>query len=142
MKRRRKEREVNVPVASIGDIAFLLIIFFMICSNMASESSVPLEPPASRHLLDLNRGPLVVSLNAKGEIYLDDDKLEPPDPEAVEYWVAGRLKGNSNLQARVVTFRCDKEVSKETFEPVMEAISTGGGIIAAVGAGADNNREK
>jgi biopolymer transport protein ExbD len=141
MKRQRRDNAVNVPVASIGDIAFLLIIFFMICSNISSESSVPLEPPTAPKLLELTKGPLTVSLNEKGEIYLDDQKLEPPDPEAVEFWVAGRLKGNTNAITRVVTFRCDKSVPKETFEPVMEAISTGGGIIAAVGASGEEHRE-
>ena len=37
---RKKRRSVTVPVASMGDIAFLLIIFFLVCSSILSNSEI------------------------------------------------------------------------------------------------------
>jgi hypothetical protein len=34
---------------------------------------------------------------------------------------------------RIVLFKCDQAVDKKVFEPVIEAISKAGGIVAAMG---------
>jgi hypothetical protein len=51
----------------------------------------------------------------------------------VEWGIAALLKDRTSPDQRVVMFRCDKEISREVFEPVLEGIAKGGGLIAAVG---------
>ena len=50
MKKRRRRRTIIVPVVSMGDIAFLLIIFFILCSNIAREAGIAVAPPVSADL--------------------------------------------------------------------------------------------
>ena len=42
-KRRRRRMMILIPVASIGDIAFLLVIFFVLCSRIAKDPSVDMK---------------------------------------------------------------------------------------------------
>lgn len=129
MRKRRRRVAINVPVASMGDIAFLLIIFFMVCSRFAQEA--PLEPPKSIDAREVTKGQISVSIDAEGLIYFQGRLM--PDASAVEWGVRSMVEGKTAEQARTVMFRCDRSVSKEKFEPVLEAIAKGGGLIAAIG---------
>jgi len=44
-KRKRQRRKIAVPVASMGDIAFLLIIFFMVVSNFFKTPKIDADMP-------------------------------------------------------------------------------------------------
>ena len=48
--RRRKKPSLVLPLSSMGDIAFLLIIFFMLASNFMKTNKVELEKPLSPDL--------------------------------------------------------------------------------------------
>ena len=43
------------------------------------------------------------------------------------------VAGKKAEQARIVMFRCDRRVTRKSWEPVIEAIAEGGGLVAAVG---------
>jgi len=130
-RRRRRRSKIVVPVASMGDIAFLLIIFFMICSNFAKEAGIPVEPPRSPDLDRVKQTTTVVSVDADGQIYFQGHRIH--NAKAVETEVAELLKTATTADARNVLFRCDRKVAKDIFEPVMDAITRGGGTIVAVG---------
>ena len=131
MKKRRKRRStITVPVASMGDIAFLLIIFFMVCSRLAQEG-VRIDPPVSLDSVELENYPVIVAVDAAGAIYVHG--LQVPDADSVEAVVRQALQGKTTEKQRTVLFRCDRAAEKRIFEPVIEAIARGGGIIAAVG---------
>lgn len=131
-KRRRKRRNaIAPPVASMGDIAFLLIIFFMICSNFAKEANIEAEPPRSPDLELLERSMISVSIDKDGVIYLNGKKV--PDSDAVEYGVNALIGDKAEVKQRTVMFKCDYKVDRRIYEPVLDAIATGGGIIAAQG---------
>lgn len=130
MKRRAK-REINVPVASMSDIAFLLIIFFVLCSNFGQKVAVQLRPPQSPDVAVMQETQLSVAISQDGRIYVHNREM--PDAEAVEWAIAALLKDRKTQDQRTVMFKCDSEISKEVFEPVLEAIAKGGGLIGAVG---------
>ena len=132
MKRRRsRKNQVRIPVASMGDIAFLLLIFFVLCSNFAQNVAVQLKPPRAAGIEELQQTSIAVAISDDGTIFLRNSKV--PDAEAVEWGVASLLKDKKSPAERVVMFKCDQGISREQFEPVLEAIAKGGGLIAAVG---------
>lgn len=130
-RRRRHRRRIVVPVASMGDIAFLLIIFFMICSNFAQEAGIPVNPPRSAGIDRVKQASTVVSVDAGGRIYFQGRRMN--DAPAIETVVGETLKNATSREGRLVLFRCDRAVGREVFEPVMDAITRGGGVIVAVG---------
>lgn len=115
----------------MGDVAFLLIIFFMVCSRFAKDPGQKIDPPTTIDVAKLEDYPIVVVLAADGRIFLQGSKVE--GAEAVESGVRQLLEGNTSEKKKTVIFRCDRTVGKNTFEPVLEAIAKGGGRIAAVG---------
>ena len=130
MKKRRRNA-VMVPVASMGDIAFLLIIFFMVCSNFAKEAGLQIKPPRTFDLDALQESNVSVSIDEVGDIYLQGVKME--SAESVEWGIKALLDGRTEDLEKVVMFKCDREVDKTVYEPVLNAISAAGGIVAAIG---------
>jgi len=136
--RRRRRISILVPVASMGDIAMLLMIFFFLCSEVVRE------PPGRRIALPRTvdaeqikeRGRAVVTIDAGGKIFLNREPVE--DSEAVKWAVAAlledvrRRKGRLDEADKIVIFKCDMNV-KNVFRPVLAAIAEGGGTIAAAG---------
>ena len=129
----RKSRRVApaVPLASMGDIAFLLTIFFILTSNFAKDDTRNIKPPNARELAQLENQNVSVSIDADGGVFFNGRPVA--SPATIEAGVAGCLAGKKEPKDRMVVFRCDQSVDKKVFEPVLAAISKGGGVIAAVG---------
>ena len=129
----RKSRRVApaVPLASMGDIAFLLTIFFILTSNFAKDDTRKIKPPNATELAELENQNVSVSIDADGGVFFNGRPVA--SPATIEAGVAGFLAGKKDPKDRIVVFRCDQGVDKKVFEPVLAAISKGGGVIAAVG---------
>ena len=130
---RRKRRSVAVPVASMGDIAFLLIIFFLVCSETSKDrADLEVTPPVSAHVRK-NKAAVAarVTIDKAGVIYFDGARVD--NARDIEWGVRALLTRTVSDDQRHVQFTCDATLPKESFEPVLQAIATAGGIIEAVG---------
>ena len=130
---RKRRKTVPVPIASMGDIAFLLIIFFLVCSEMSKDkNNLQVTLPFSEHVEKIEI-PVVarVAVDENGEIYFDGARVD--SAKDVEWGVRALLTNTVTDDQRHVQFKCDSKLPKETFEPVLKAIAEGGGIIEAVG---------
>jgi len=130
-KRRRRRTAILVPVASMADIAFLLIIFFMVCSRFAKDPGKEIDPPTTLKVNQLDDYPMVVLIDKKGNLYFQGQSVG--GHEQIEEEVRRYVEGRTDEKSRTVLVRCDRTVLKHVFEPVYEAIAKGGGQIAAVG---------
>ncbi|MFT5522098.1 MAG: biopolymer transport protein ExbD [Pirellulaceae bacterium] len=130
--RKKKRRKVQVPVASMGDIAFLLIIFFLLLSEFAKDKDLAIDLPTSEQV---QKTEVVVAariaIDSEGVIYFDGDRVD--NAKDVEWGVRALLSKTVADEQRHVQFKCDVSLSKATFEPVLKAIAEAGGIIEAVG---------
>ena len=135
MKKRlqsKKRKPVPVPIVSMGDIAFLLIIFFMVCSEVAKEKNLDVVLPISEHVKKIKVTVVArVAVDKKGEIYFDGTRVD--NAKDVEWGVRALLTNTVSDDQRHVQFNCDSKLPKEMFEPVIKAIASAGGIIEAVG---------
>ena len=131
--RRKKRRTVPVPIASMGDIAFLLIIFFLICSEVSKDkANLQVTLPLSEHVKKTEAFVAArVALDENGEIYFDGVRVD--GAKDVEWGIRALLTNTVSDDQRHVQFKCDSALPKEVFEPVLKAIAEGGGIIEAVG---------
>jgi biopolymer transport protein ExbD len=133
LPQRKKRRTVAVPVASMGDIAFLLIIFFLVCSETAKDrSDIEVTPPVSEHVRK-NKATVAarVAIDKAGVVYFDGARVD--GAKDVEWGVRAILTRTVSDDQRRVQFNCDAALPKETFEPVLQAIATAGGIPELVG---------
>jgi biopolymer transport protein ExbD len=115
----------------MGDIAFLLTIFFMVCSNFAKESGIRFKPPTADDVTAVKESGLSIVVDAEGAIYLNGRAVD--SAATLEGTVEGLLRNKTDAAARNVLFKCDEKVEKRVFEPVLDAIVRAGGTVVAVG---------
>jgi biopolymer transport protein ExbD len=117
----------------MGDIAFLLIIFFLVCSELAKErSDLAVTLPYSEHVRKVETPAAArVAIDKDGRIYFDGAQVD--GAKDVEWGVRALLANTVADAQRHVEFRCDASLPKEAFEPVLQAIAEAGGIVEAVG---------
>ena len=135
--KRFRRRQSFIPTASFGDIAFLLIIFFMLCSNFMNEANIRIAPPTSPQIEIVENASISIIIDEEGQIHVNG---KPVDSDAaVEAIVENALQGKTTDEDRFVIFRCDRTIEKRIFEPVLEAITKAGGLIIAVGDKQEQN---
>ncbi len=131
MKRRKKHgAPIMVPTASMGDIAFLLTIFFMVCSNFAKENNIQFTPPKALDVATVNDASLSVAVDVDGMIFLNGQPLAGAD--ALESSLESALRDKTGVD-RNVLFKCDLTVEKRIFAPALDAIVKAGGVVVAIG---------
>ncbi|MGA0899384.1 MAG: ExbD/TolR family protein [Luteolibacter sp.] len=132
IRQSKKRRKVAVPIASMGDIAFLLIIFFMVCSEISKDRPKPMTLPWSEFVEKEEVNVVArVQIDEEGQIWLDGYQYD--SPKDIEWGVRALTANTTDDEERKVQFSCDANLPKEQFEPVLEAIAAGGGILMAVG---------
>ena len=132
-QKKKKRRTIPVPIASMGDIAFLLIIFFLVCSEVAKDkTNLQVTLPFSDYVEKIEATVAArVAVDETGEIYFDGVRVD--SAKDIEWGVRAVLANTVTDDQRHVQFKCDAALPKETFEPVLKAIAEAGGIIEAVG---------
>lgn len=131
MKPVKKHELPVVPTANLVDIAILLIIFYMACSNFISQAPGKITLPQAPDLTKQKEPLILVSIDDRGNIMLQGQPM--PNAAALESTISSLIQGKITTDARTVMFKCDAGVSREVYEPVIDAIAAAGGVILAVG---------
>ena len=72
----RLQHKALIDITSLIDLIFLLVIFFMVTSSLGSESSITVHLPKAVQTGDYKSSNVVVSINKKNEIFINDSKLK------------------------------------------------------------------
>ena len=113
---REKRRNSGVPFSTMADIAFLLLIFFMLSAIVDEEKEIPLQLPESGIMESQTGGFLSIWVTEHGDIYFDNksDTLKNL-PGFAEY----SLAMNPEIKALIIA---DKKVPFSRVNSVMEAL--------------------
>ena len=115
--RRRKKPSLVLPLSSMGDIAFLLIIFFMLASNFMKQANVEMENAASREI-DRQEAPKTsVTMDASGVIWYEGQQS---NPAMVADAVRVLAENDKDLKVHVAI---DRNITRDKFMPLFEALS-------------------
>jgi len=108
----------------MGDIAFLLIIFFMVVSNFFKTPKIDADMPGWKILETLTDAPIGIGVDKESIIFVNRDEVTSSDDvkAAVETAVAN-YRGEDQLKVPV---RIHKELTKDVFEPIIEAVNAAG----------------
>lgn len=116
---RDKRAEPEIPTASMADIAFLLIIFFLVTTSFNQEMGIGLTlPPWSESdvLQVRKKNMLNIWVNAAGEILLADEivSMRQIEPE-----VRRRVLENPLL---IVSLKADRDTNYDMFIQVLDQV--------------------
>ena len=139
-KTRHNRAAIRPPLAAMGDIAFLLIIFFILASSFAKEPPAKLDLALSQKLDVLGSAKALVVIDKDNAIYFNSHEVD--GVETIENSVMEIYKDVEEAELRIVHFKCHRDATKKIFEPVIDAIAKAGAMIAVVGEEGDPSKPK
>lgn len=100
--RGRSKPSGDIPQSSLGDIAFLLLIFFIATTMFDIEMGIPLVLPGniSQSVTVNRKNVLTVSSDATGALYVDGESVSPKE---IHLRVEQRLAENPELVVSIET---------------------------------------
>ncbi len=118
--RRKKKPKLLLPLASMGDIAFLLIIFFMLVSSFMKNNQ-EFDPATSADIVDLPTAEISVVLDKNNELWIQGLPTSSSElASALEVLVQDRRRDTE------VHVSIHKDLKRSDYMPVMEALSEAG----------------
>lgn len=116
--KQRIPSKTNIPTSSMSDIAFLLLLFFLVTTKFRKEIGFQVILPEARateriiKTEDLAR----IFINSKGQISVDDFLVQPSDVV-----IRFRLKIAEN-PAMIAYIKADKRVKYNYVDQVLESL--------------------
>jgi biopolymer transport protein ExbD len=123
MKLARKKFTASVPSFAMGDIAFLLLIFFVILARVQDDSHVQWDPAILPDLKMIGAPLASVAIDSGYKTYLNGEEISNGQ-------LTPRLNailGETPAGERNISFKVHKEAQARHFEPVIQAIGEAGG---------------
>ncbi len=103
-KTRRSVQEINS--SSMADIAFLLLVFFLVTTTISLDKGISLILPAEGNELEVNKNNIVnVLVNDQGQVLIDD---RPAKIRDIKSMAIKRIKKNENVSFSVLTTKRTK----------------------------------
>lgn len=128
-RQERKHRDGRIPTDSFSDIAFLLIIYFLVATSLVRISTITADLPAGEKQpqTQVEKTPII---NLRGDdIFFNDKRVSIGELE-------GRLAAlDLHLQEstkRVIMLESTAETSYEAYFQALAAVSANGGVVAIV----------
>ena len=123
MKISRKLVQADVPSVAMGDIAFLLLIFFVILSRAEDDSHLKWEPANLPKVENLGNAMVSVVIDTENKVYVNGAHVGMGELAGrIEERLAGYPVGDRKVRLKV-----HDRATAQYFEPVIEAISQAGG---------------
>ena len=128
-KREKKHREGEIPTGSFSDIAFLLIIYFLVATTLVKVKTITADMPAGEKSAQSqsDKTPIV---NLRGaEIFLND---KPVDIVGLNERLAALELFDKEPKDRVIMLESARGTVYGNYFQAMASISANGGVIALV----------
>ena len=114
---RSTRKETFIPTSSMGDIAFLLLIFFMVTTIFRDETGLPVELPRAEAGEEVNRELISnIYINRQGMISIDDLIVKV---DQISNLMARKLEQNPLM---IVAFKTDTYTQYGVVSDVMEQL--------------------
>ncbi len=128
MKLQRRKLTASVPSFAMGDIGFLLLIFFVILARSQNDSHIQWQPAELKDI-EMSAAPrATVSIDTGYKTYLDGKEISTDELASA----LSAVLGDTPAGQRNVFLKVHREAKATHFEPVIAAISEAGGDLVHI----------
>jgi len=105
--KKKAKVSTEIPTASMPDIVFMLLLFFMVSTVFRQSTGLPIDLPAAKKIIKLEAKKNVVNIwaDAQGEISIDDNLVRVSDIAKIMY------KKRVENPMLITSFKFDRAVS-------------------------------
>ena len=128
-RKRKQRRDPEMSVSAFSDIAFLLIIFFILATTLVQVSGVVTEIPSGEKS-QAQQQTETLTVELQGDRVLVDEK--PIDMKELRRRLAAMKLDQKSGEDKVVLLEASRDVTYQSYFDVMASISAAGGVTAIV----------
>lgn len=114
--RMRNKRDTAFSMASMSDLVFLLLIFFMLTSTLVAPNAIKLLLPSSTSKT-MSTQTVTVYVNKARDIFVEERRVDPSNLENVLY---SQVR---NEDAASIVLRSDKTAPVQDIVTVIDAVN-------------------
>ncbi|MBE9568475.1 MAG: biopolymer transporter ExbD [Proteobacteria bacterium] len=124
-----KEETVDVNLTPLIDIVFLLLIFFMVTTTFDRHAKLKVSlPESSAELSQQQSNPLVLSIDARGNYFLNDRQIVNQQLDTLKQALRKTIEQNSSLNKLdyndiALVLRADANTPHQAVVRAMDAAS-------------------
>lgn len=126
---RKKQRSVEIPQSSLADIAFLLLLFFLVTTTIDLDKGIPLTlPEKGGGLVKINPKNICnILVNEQNEVLLDNELIQVPEiMDRVRTLVEERGLDTEGKPLLVVSIKTKRETNYDVFIQVLDQVKRSG----------------
>lgn len=113
-----KDDDVDVNLTPLIDVVFLLLIFFMISTTFDHQAELNIDlPEAKGELADTQDKFIEISINAKGQYYINQVRLNETSIDSLMTVLGEKIKDNHEVK---VVISADKNTPHQSVMTVMD----------------------
>ena len=120
-----KEDSVEVNLTPLIDVVFLLLIFFMVSTTFDRHAKLKVSlPEASTKATQQQNDPLVLSIDAKGNYFLNERQIVNQQLSTLKQAILKTLsETNANIEDVSLVLRADANTPHQSVVRAMDAAS-------------------
>ena len=118
---KKRNREVEIPSASLADIAFLLLIFFLVATTIDVDKGLDLTLPEMGQTKEIPKKNITnLLINDAGQILLDNEEVQVGEVDNI---IRDKLLANDKL---IVSVKTDRKTKYDIYIKVLDQLKKAG----------------
>ena len=117
----RKRISLQLDMAPLIDVVFLLLIFFMLTNTMMVQEAITVNLPVSDSASTADKSPIVITISDKGDVAVNEKNIEI---SALSELLKKELSSDSS---RNILLKTDSSTPVQSMIEVMDIVRNSGG---------------
>ena len=128
-KQLKKHRDGEIPTGSFSDIAFLLIIYFLVATSLVKVKTITADLPTGEKQAQAQMDKTPIVNLRDSEIFFNDKRV---NVEELNARLAALELGEALGSKKVIMLESTSMTAYEVYFQALAAISANGGVVALV----------
>ncbi len=117
-KRKIAASRIEIPTSSMADIAFLLLVFFLVCTVIDLDKGLKLVLPGEEPVTVSPEKIIHLLINSENEILIDGDRINITD---VDVTIKEKMRATEDL---IVSLKPSRKATYQSFITVLDQLKS------------------